>query len=422
MAFDEFRCAVVGNEPAGLWMLSALRKALEERGESGSFAWVSSAQPQQSLLFPSALAQSFGLPAGVSFSPEILSPDNSLRWTDECVARFVTVPAAPKEQTALDAFLRPAKEAKQAMACALTAHPQWLAYAQGLWKGLGRSSRLSAETLVHYSRYFTQLQSWNPYAAHVSDLHSFAFNEFENPVESFSVQNQRLTLRFRDQTEITSRHWIFNLDSRSLKSLLAGCPGLAQALGIGRDPLTYHALYPFEIDARPETVPAPVLPWSVYFDHTLIPDPMSEIWPFSLETDAQHKRLTFWATAPAEAGLEAISEQGSQALARAYRLFPFLEKGLVALPYALGMDTCHTPEQRRATSDFLQCRSREVYTHTALRSETRTPLASWLSPQIGCHLPYPIGPLLEAKAIVAKLVGRKKPLPLESASVNTSNP
>lgn len=382
-----------------MWLLSALHREFEERSENHPLGWISLSQNPGRYVIPCALASEFRLPEAAAWAPEILTPKSCFGWSDPLPG------SADFAQ-----LLTPSKERKNALRALLAQRPEVIGYAQGLWKAWGSTSDLSVETLTHYSSYFANVQTWEPETQLPQGLQVFQSDEVLHPVESFSLRGDQLSIRFAGQPEITSRHWVFNADLRTLRHLVSKCPPFAGLLNLPREDRGLQALYPLRIVTRSEAIPAPVRQWSIAFDSALIPDARTEVWPFSMQRlENDLAELCFWVQAPAEVSLEALSDQARQALGRAYRLFPFLERAVVELPFSMGMDTCHEPQERRLASDALQKCSREIYSHTALRPDTRTACASLLTPQLGCQLPYPLGGLLEARQLLRKWLGKKRP-------------
>lgn len=90
MALDEFQCVVLGDEPAGLWILRRLRELAPE----ARLGWVSYEQIPPPVCVPVSLARPFRLKElGPSWSAEIVTPSRTLPWSAEALrAAFPELP------------------------------------------------------------------------------------------------------------------------------------------------------------------------------------------------------------------------------------------------------------------------------------------------------------------------------------------
>ncbi len=413
MAFDEFGCVVLGNEPAGLWLLSELERQYAAVGEEARLGWVSLGGDPAPVCLPTELGKSFGVSPTATWSTEILTPRMNIPWTAKSVSdRFPELPAADMSLNAnrdlAAALAQPTAPELAAIRTAIAKHPQLIGHAQGLWKAFGRTQHVLPESAVHYARFLTQLQWWSPEKDLSPQIQRRNLST-ANGMESFKVRKpEGVSISFRDFGEITSRKWILNLDLRSLLTLCAQCPEFLQQLNLHWEPATLQALYPLRLRVEADAIPAPMPPMAVAFDTDLIPDPATEIWPMTLRNSAELRELTVWASAPGLVSLEAISERFREGLRRAQEIFPFLSRKLIQISMPLGMDSCFGEDERRSVCDALQESSMEVYHQTSFYTDTRATSISLLLPYLGCHLPYPIGNLLAARKIAAAMVPKRK--------------
>ncbi len=412
MAFDEFRCVVVGNEPAGLWLLSELERQFQAVGEDAKLGWVSLGGDPPPVSLPSALASSFGIAPSASWSTEILTPRMNIPWTAETLgALFPELPLGDFRDGGRDpiaALLQPTALELAAVRAAIVRQPQLIGYAQGLWKAFGRTQQVLPEAAVHYARFLTQLQWWSPEKDLSSNIQRMDLST-ANAMEKFKIRKpEGVSVSFKDFGEITSQKWILNLDLRSLLTVCTQCPEFLRLLNLHWEPATLQALYPLRILTEAGAIPAPMPPMAIAFDNDLIPDPGTEIWPMTLRAADENRELTVWASAPGLVSLEAVSDGFRQGLNRAERVFPFLSQSLLQLSMPLGMESCFEESERRAACDALQESSVEIYSQTSFYTDTRTRSVSLLLPYLGCHLPHPIGNLLAARNIVSTVVPKKK--------------
>jgi hypothetical protein len=419
VAFDEFRCVVVGNEPAGLWLLAQMEKAYLERGEEPRLGWISLGVDPAPVAIASSLGAGFGIAPGAAWSAEIVTPRQALPWTREKVAAtFPMLPPLDSTRDPIESLTHPTSIELTAIRAAIAKNPELIGHAQGLWKALGRTQLMLPETVVHYSRFLTQLQWWSPERDLSPQIARITLDPTQNTLETFAFRrNGGFAMNFRQYGEVSSTRWIFNSDLRTLMHLVGRQRQFVSMLNLNTDPSTLQALYPLRLQVEADAIPSPVSPLTLYFDTELIPDPQTEIWPLTLRSQAPLRELTVWASAPGMVSLEAVLEALGGGLQRVQKLFPFLSQKLVQLSVPLGMETCFEVEQRRAVADQLCLDSQEQYRATGFYTATRNAALSLLLPYMGCHLPYPIGGLVTARKLLAEIVPKKKKTPTPTASV-----
>jgi hypothetical protein len=423
VSLEEFHYVVVGDEPAGLWLLSALDKALREVGEEPRLAWASLSPEPKPCVLPTLLGPAFGIKPSAPWSADLVTPKGTFSWSSrELSERFPEL--GPLESTAqgLDALVSPSSVDVGSVRNAIRQHPELIGYAQALWKMLGRSETLNPESLVHFSRFFTSLQWWSPEKDLPSSVERIFLSPFENPIESVQDSARSATvLHWRHYGEVLSRHWIWNSDLRTLSELVSKCEPLRKQLLFDWEPAKLRALFPFPLMVEPEAIPLPVPPLTLIFDTDLIPDPTSEIWPVTLRSTGTLRELTLWASGPALNSLENGADEFRRGMQRLQTLFPFLPQKLANTPFALGLDTCIADSERKRVTELLQASSQEQYRLTNASTETRSSRMTKLLPSLGCHLPYPIGALIKAKSLVADFVGRRKAPPAVKSNESDQN-
>lgn len=422
MAFDEFEYVVVGNEPAGLWLLSALEKAHRQFGEQPKAAWICLGNEPAPVALPSKLGKAFDVDGVDHWSVELLTPERSIEWNAKTLASmFPELPAIDTAREVLDSLTSPSVPEMTAVRNAIAKKPELIGFAQGVWKSVGRTQQQLPEAAVHYSRFLTELQWWSPEKSLSTSVERVLLDPRENAMEAFKPRKaDGASIRFRNFGEVTSRRWIWNLDMRTLMTLASKCPELVTLLNLQWAPARLSALYPLQLTVAPEAIPAPVPPISLLYDSELIPDPQTEIWPLTLRSVGESKQLTVWANAPGLVSTDAVLDRFRVGVRRVNQLFPFLAERLRQYSVPLTIDTCFDEAQRRAVADRLQDSSFELYEQTSFYTETRSPALMLLVPYLGCNLPYPIGTLSAARRIVSSLFAKRKK-PVASASASTAS-
>ncbi len=413
MAFDEFRLLVIGNEPAGLWLLDALSKIEPAPGEPSRLGWLCLDEAPSPVCFPSALAPAFNISPGATWSAELLLPKQSVTWNQKTADKWFSSlppgdPAKPRD--ALTEMMAPTAAQMQAIRSIIAADPDVIGLAQGLWKALGRTQKQMPETVVHQSRFLTAMQWWSPERELPANVEKVSLSCDANPLTAFkSRKSEGLSFHFKDHGEITARRCVLNLDLRSLFSLCGNQPDFLSLLNLEWEPASLRAMYPLRLLVESDAIPSPVSPLTLFYDTDLIPDPMTEIWPITLGPANSLRELTLWANAPGLVSVEAVLDEFRKGMKRVHRLFPFINQKIHQMSVPLGMDSCYSEESRRKAGTLLERQSTELYHHTGFYTETRTPAIQLLLPYLGCNLPYPVGALVLAKKLLSTFMQKRKP-------------
>jgi hypothetical protein len=413
VAFDDFHCVVVGNEPAGFWLLSELDRAFREQGEIPRLGWVPLFPGPVAQLLPSAVVSTLQGALSSGSSAELVTPSESISWNKRALREqgLELLSQPPTLRSGLEGFTSPTPADLTAIREALSRCPDLLSVAQALWKITGRAQQHAPEALVHYARFCTAFEWWEPQNTLPLSVERF---EWPAPAEIESFRSTRegvVAIEFTGGNKILSKQWVFSCDNRALAGLCSPCPSFFSLLNVEWQPSALRALYPLHLLVENAAIPAPVSDLTFYFDSDTIPDPDTEIWPLTKKNRGEHQELTLWVDAPGWVSLEAVLETFRKGMARVNRLFPFLAERLLEVSVPLGMDSCHSVEYRRQVADELQFRSIEKYRFTGFRTDTRSTSLQLLMPHLGCHLPYPLGTIQAARSLVPTLLGKKKKPP-----------
>ena len=314
-----------------------------------------------------------------------------------------------KARDPLECLIAPSPQDRQAIEKAIAVRPDLIGFGRGLWKALGRTQNVSPQNAVHFLRFFTELQWWNPVQELPASVERLQLSATENRLESFeSLRGGAVALQFKDLPRVSSKRWVMNLSQRSLFELVGKKPEFLKMLNVHWEPAALQALYPLRLTTEAAAIPVPVPALTLCFDTEMVPEPATQVWPLTLKHAPQGRELTLWTTAPALVSLEAVLDTFRVGMQRVHSLFPFLSSRLLQTSVALGMESCFSEEQRRQVADRLQSDSVEVYSQTGFYTETRHSAVSLLLPHMGCHLPYPVGSVLAARKMLQTLVPKKK--------------
>ena len=146
---DVFDCVIIGDEPAGLWLLQkylSLHRQLEQDShpkapklKTPRLGWIRFSRVTSAVALPVAAARAFGIEVVKPWSAEIVTPDKTMTWQPSTISeRF---PELPREisQRLFKSLGPPTAQQLSAIRFALRAQPELLSWAGGLWKYFGRS-------------------------------------------------------------------------------------------------------------------------------------------------------------------------------------------------------------------------------------------------------------------------------------------
>ena len=413
-----YSCVVVGDEPAGLWLLRRLLEIVAASGDPTPFpvAWLRLGDSADRLAVPAAVASEFALPAdslSSHWSAEIVDPRRSFSW-DEASLRH-EFPELPRqsESDALKILLAPTSRHLNSLRQAIRLRPELLTYSAGLMKALSRSESVSPETAVLGAMAATTLVWWEPQRTVPA-----AVTRLESGDARVTKASGGLTLELSDGRRITSPRWILNCTHGALHRFTKDATEFHRVTGI--DPLYdargHSSLYPMSVRAEREAIGVAVRPLSLLFDTPDIADPDTEVWPLERPRPGEGE-LVLWVTAPCDPSLEVVQERARRGMGRLNRIFPFLSRALQSISLPLSTDSCHSDDARGQAIAWLEKESIERYAMTLLHTGTRTRHVSMLFPNLFCHLPYPLGPLQAARGMAEEIVGKRR-----RPKVDTKNP
>ena len=419
MPLDEFECLVIGNDAAGLWLLTKLYQAYEARNESPMprMAWVDlGASPRVSFL-PVPIAENFGIKTTEKpWSAEMIVPGGSFLWDQaSLVEKFPHLQFDKLRAGLFTPGLQQFTLAHQA----IKSYPELLDYAGGLWKIFGRARSPQPETVLLGALACTELVHWNPIADIPAAIQKIEVTSQTTPIEEFRVlKHGIISVKFKDAAPILAKKVIFNAPLWQLAEIFQGHDNFFHLLNIDHTLVSKRAHYAFKITAEKAAIPCTLKPLSLLFDVEEIPDVETEVWPFYYSETETAKELTLWATGPREISLEALQDRFRGAVGRMNRLFPFLNSSILQFQVPLGPETCHSSETRREIETHLERHAIETYEQSWLNARTRVKHCFVLGPFLNCHLPYPWGQLELAQKLLKEILMKPKRKPKDS----TQNP
>ncbi len=410
MYLDEFHCVVVGNEPAGLWLLKRLAGATGEDGKPIKCAWLRLSGDPQAIAIPAFAATEFDIPLASLWHPELVTRRRNLEWSQRSIqAAFAGLPEILWEKPVAGSGFSMRPGALQAHRKALEKHPELLGFASGIWKALGRTPQLQPEALLWSALLATDLGLWNPTDTLPDCVSQLEANERENPLEEAkSLAAGGLSLKFQGLTPIVSRHWVLNLPYRAFALLSSQSDALSKWLTADEKAGAHRSLYHFQVKAAGLVVPLAVPPLVVAFDAEVIPDWDTEIWPFRVVRANHSVTLEVTASAPPGVPLDAILDRFRGAMKTLTRLFPFLPGSVQSFSAPLSLESCYDQPARDSVAQSLDEDSIELYANTSLHTVTRHKSLTALFPSVQCGLPYPLGPLAAARRIALDILGKPK--------------
>jgi hypothetical protein len=428
VALEEFDCVVLGDEPAGLWVLNQLGRL----GVSGPIAWITFGAASRGTAVPTRLASHFQLTIGDPWSLEIYSPHETLLWDSKTLeSRFPGLHLNEFQFISPKGAITPSRRDLEKLTQLIARYPELYTYSAGIWKFIGRTEQMHTQSMVWGALMCTEMATWHP-AAEVATGVVRRILPFDSKdcVEKLSkVKGNGLLLKMRDQEPLLTKKLILNTSLGNLVTISEKSADLIRFLNV--DELEVNrkigspmALYPLKLKVKSQAIPAPVRPLTFYFETSDIPDVQEEVWPIQrLDLADGHCELVVWVSALKEISLEALAEKFCGAMKRLHRLFPFLASALLEIDGPLSVECGVSDERRSALQTKLELSAIELYGRTGLDTRTRLKNVSVLSPFIHCELPYPLGPLQQAQKVLTDLfVGKSAPVPAAESPATGPTP
>jgi hypothetical protein len=416
---------VMGNEPAGLWLLREFEKIYPTRNLSKKnskqplrttpqLGWLKTENELSPFFLSRPIAEAFDLPAPSFFSPEIALPKGRLKWSlDRIIQDFPAVSAQLGQNIIKNlGFLK--SEDRKAIQKALSLYPELLTYAQALWKQLGRCRQMTPENMIGAALCSTELsyETSKGLVESISSLQTWELPFSSRPLVIEEVKDQESSSKLKlfqctlpSGERILTQSLVLNLPLKQLFSLTS--PSWRETLLSDLDLLSPVSHYPISLEFSQFRLPQNIAPLTLFLDEDILPEPDKEIWPMVNSKDSATQKITLWITDRTQFSLESISDHFKLALKRFHAQFPEALKQLLSQSVSLGLETCYSEEHRQNLLETIEASSRELYSHSLLQVKTRKPRVYSLLPALRCSLPYPLGPLTGAREILNDLFDKK---------------
>lgn len=433
---DPLDLLVVGNEPAGLWLLREFSKLYPEEAalkkwekKQPTVGWLKTQEPIQDFPMLKSVATEFGIEPRNCFSAEIVSSRNLFRWDlDQILNRFPNLKELfqdkvlnPSDRTSLPLLANSplgsplTGNIKKSIDRVLTLYPEILVFSQALWKQLGRSRKITPQMMVWAALQATELFSWSSehLIPSINNLEILSPNESEKWVSIEQIpstlpnsKGKLFKLTFTSGAHLLTKSLVHNLSIREIKSLPEE-NDIASWIPLPEDILSRFSHYPLRLEFDHFRLPRNVQPLTIFLDENVLPEPDLEMWPMTQTQTDSIQKITLWATDRTEFSLEGITECFGHALNRFQRHFPTALRKLKTQSVSLGMETCFNEEQRIAAIKEIESSAKELYSVSLLHVRTRQKGLFSLLPALRCDLPYPLGPLSGAREVLRDLFSRK---------------
>lgn len=427
---------VVGNEPAGLWLLSEFSKLYPEEAslkkwekKQPTLGWLKTQEPVPTFPMLKSIAKGFGVQPGNCFSAEIVSSRSVFRWdSNQILNRFPKLKELFQDRglntsdpttfpllasSPLGSPLR--GDVKKSIDDALNLYPEMLVFSQALWKQLGRSREITPQMMLWAALQAIELFSCS--SEHllqtITPLEILTPNESEKWVSTEEIpsptpnsKGKVFKLTFTSGAYLLTKSLVLNLSIRAIKSLPTE-NNIASWIPLPEDILSRFSHYPLRLEFEHFRLPRNVQPLTIFLDENVLPEPDLEMWPMTQIQKDSVQQITLWTTDRTEFSLEGINERFSHSLNRFHRHFPTALSRLKHQSVSLGMETCFNDEQRIAAIRDIEGSATELYSVSLLHVRTRHKGLFSLLPALRCDLPYPLGPLSGAREILKDLFSSK---------------
>lgn len=414
MERKEFRCVVLGDEPASLWLLERLATLSAQRGEPISLAWISLGRAEQRLCVPNGFGERFSLPIGQPWSSEVLCRDLPFSWDPVTIReRYPALPFADSEKEWFDMLVQPNEKIRKACRTAIESDSSLLNIAKAIWKRVGRTFRLAPEQFLIGALLCRRMSWWTPEAVGFEG-ERFRIDPRTNPIENLHFERDgAMTLTFEGLPPIVGYEWILGSNIHDLELLCRKQPQLLDIAFPAADfeAHSHSSLYPLHVKVASCAVSVAMRPLTLSFETDQFPEIDSELWPIDaalgLELETQ-RELVVWASAFQGLDLDNVLAQFRRGFAHLSKLLPYVPDRVAELSVPLDMNTCASDTLRDRVMNQLEAERIERYDLTRFHTQTRSKNVHALFPNLFCHLPYPVGPFIAAEQMLALLLGKPK--------------
>ncbi len=399
---EEFDYLVLGDEPAGLWLLSELDRLYESHGSVCRGGWITKDPKPAPRMVSVSHAKDYGIKCDAPFHLDLVTGEESFPLkADALISRYPRL--APQ------LFEKPSGHTNSLAAESLKHHPQLLNFAKGYWKFFGRAPSLAPERLLQTACEGSELGWWNPPAEFSENTVPIDVSQPEKHITHlFFSKRGMVSLQLADETTLLTRCLIINTSLHDLEALAKPIAHLHTNLDLEPASLFETALYPFQIDAKPLSVSQGTPPLFVFFEQSQAVDTHAHIWPVECQRLPDRAQLRLWASWSRALCLDTVLGRFRDGLRHLSQLFPFLDEQTLRYSLPLDASSCALDEERAKWFETLSELAVEKYSLTRIHTHTRRPNLHYLAPSLHCELPYPFGPLSAARSLLSALASQKK--------------
>lgn len=392
----EFDLIIVGDEPAGLWLLEEYAARMTDvAGAFGPTAYLSLRGEKRPVALSAHDAAQFKITLPSTWTPEVVAPKRNLTWNSKEIER--QFPGAATAQKNLARF------------------PELLTLSMSLWSALGRSRSTmhSTESLVAMTKLLMDRPEygwWSP-SLNLSSRHSVsALSLTGSKVEAIrSTKNGRTAVTFRGIGEVVSRYWVWNLEIRELLSLFSDFPkGLHWINPVFSSAKQTWTRYPVRLSTPNGIIPAVLGDLTLMVEYEEVPFPDWDFVSLILSRSPEAAQLEAWFTARSEASLEDLGAQTRRAVGELFRAFPYLAESVTSIEGCMNTSECLQEQTPGNLQEWLATNSIELYENTLSSARARHSGFACLTPNVGCHLPYPLGTLSAAQDLLKEWIPKKR--------------
>lgn len=411
----KFDLLVLGNEPAGLWLLREFTQlyphSLTEQKlpiTTPELGWLRLNKKIPSVLMSKPIAHHFGIEPHDFFSVEIASRDRLFRWSPEKVLSFFSDLPDSLTERFLQSLAGPSGKERKAISLALIRQPDLLTYAQSLWKQIGRSRKVTPEMTIWAALQSLELFHFNPegLVSSLSHLQTYSLSEQQEWVSIEQTPEKLFKITLSSGPCLFTKSLVLNLTVNELLNLSAKNP-LLDWSQISKNILSRYFHYPLTLELENYRLPHNIQPVTIILDEEVLPEPDTEMWPLTLSSHLTGQAVTIWVTHRANFSYEGLTEALGKALGRFQHHFPEALKNLKHISIPLGVESCHGDEQRQSIIKQIEIDAKELYGVSLLHVQTRKKGLYSLLPALRCDLPYPLGTLQGAQEILKECFNKK---------------
>lgn len=400
-----FGAVVVGDEPAGLWLLGRLAEA-RPFGDA-PLLWISFAEPEP-LAVPFFWGPRWGITVDGPWSAELRTPKRAFRWTERAVReRFPTVPPTvdlkrPEDRDVVGAG-GSAKELERAVRELLDTSSDFSLVAKMVARAAFRARRPSPERAGLAALLWTELAWWRPAMGVPDTVDRWVFEHFPT-VTTHTRSGDLHRFQLSNGAELETRLCVLNANERLLDRFFGPVGGVEKMLGYAapRAPIASTSV---TMTVAPGTVPAALSPLVVVADTETFPEEDRELWSMAVGSDMCTLRVDV-ATPPLVTD-GTVADASRRTLERMRAMFPGFDRSVRAMTPTAPSELCDDLTHRVACQDAFEAKLQARYDQAAFRREGSVAGVEPLLPSFRCDLPYPLGTLLGAQEVLEKVTERK---------------